>query len=75
LAIHQRIAAAGVLDQLGRGHPRGEQFVPGELRRAPDIGLVFRQRADAGNPQEGLQPFQEFGLVLLIVAHDASPLT
>ena len=68
--IDQRIAFA--FDQLGGGHPRRAQFVQGEFGGAPDIGLVFRERADARNAQEGLQPLQKIGLVLLVVVHDGS---
>ena len=68
--VDQRIAVA--FDQLGGGHPRRAQLVQGELGGAPDVGLVLGQRADAGNAQEGLQAFQEVGLVLLVVVHDGS---
>ena len=68
--IDQRIAFA--FDQLGGGHPRRAQLVQSEFGGAPDIGLVFRERADARNAQEGFQPLQKIGLVLLVVVHDGS---
>src|ERR1019366_2886949 len=72
LGVDQRVAVARVFDQLGGGHAGGQQIVQCELGGAPDVGLVFRQRADGGNAEEGLQALQEFALVFLIVVHEFS---
>ena len=65
--VDQRIALA--FNQLRGGHPGRPQLVHGELGGSPDIGLVFGKRTDAGDAEEGLQPFQKLGAVLLAISH------
>ena len=52
--VDQRVAAAGIFDQFRGSHAGGAQLVQGEVGGAADVGLVFRQRADRGDAEEGL---------------------